>query len=118
VKLVLPEPESDALRRHLGTESVVVSALAQTELIRAVRRVRPGLEAPALAILSGLTLLDVDVAVLTAAGGLAPPAIRTLDAIHVATALRLGPELDALVTYDTRMIDAAQAAGIRVESPA
>jgi predicted nucleic acid-binding protein len=113
----LPEPETDALRRHLGDDAAVVSALARTELIRAVRRVRPELEQPATELLSTFTLLGVDAGVLSAAGELAPATLRTLDAIHVASALTLGAELDAVVTYDTRMIDAARAVGIRVESP-
>jgi predicted nucleic acid-binding protein len=117
VKLVLAEPETEALRRHLGDDAAVVSALAQAELIRTVRRVRPALERSAIELLSTFTLLDVDAGVLTAAGQIAPPGLRTLDAIHLASALTLGAELDAVVTYDTRMIEAARAAGLRVESP-
>jgi predicted nucleic acid-binding protein len=114
----LPEPESGALRQHLGDERAVVSALAQTELLRAVLRVRPALEQPAIDLLDRFAQLDVDAGVLTAASKLEPAALRTLDAIHLASALTLGAELDAVVTYDARMIDAARAAGLRVESPA
>lgn len=119
VKLVLEEPEAAALRLYLAEVGpVVTSALTATELVRAVRRVNRDLEAAANAVIDALTLADLEVGILAAAGTLAPPQMRTLDAIHLATALALGDELDALVTYDTRMAAAARAAGLRVEAPA
>lgn len=119
VKLVLEEPEATALRSYLsGGGPVVTSLIAATELVRAVRRIDPDLEAAANAVIDALTLADLEVGILTAAGTLAPPQMRTLDAIHVATALALGTELDAVVTYDARMAEAARAAGLRVEAPA
>lgn len=119
VKLVLTEPESLALLAYLGGRSgVVTSALVTTELVRAVRRLQPDLEPRAHALISGLTRVDVDRGVLTAAAALPPSEMRSLDAIHLATALALGAELDAVLTYDARMAEAARAAGLRVEAPA
>ena len=119
VKLVLEEPEATALRSYLsGGGPVVTSLIAATELVRAVRRIDPDLEAAANAVIDALTLADLEVGILTAAGTLAPPQMRTLDAIHVATALALGTELDAVVTYDARMAEAARAVGLRTEAPA
>jgi len=119
VKLVLTEPESAALLAYLdGRGDVVTSALVTTELVRAVRRLQPDLEPRAHALIAGLTRIEVDREVLTTAAGLSPSEMRSLDAIHLATALTLGAELDALVTYDVRMAEAARAAGLRVEAPA
>lgn len=118
-KLVLEEPEAPSLRSYLAAVGpVTTSAITATELVRAVRRVDPGLEAAANTVIDALTLADLDIGILTVAGTLAPPQMRTLDAIHVATALALGGELDAVVTYDARMAAAARSAGLRVEAPA
>ncbi|TAK75913.1 MAG: PIN domain-containing protein [Dehalococcoidia bacterium] len=119
VKLVLTEPESSALLVYLrGRGDVVTSALAQTELVRTVRRLEPDLEPRARALIAGLIQVEVGGEVLAAAAALSPPELRTLDAVHLATALALGGELDAVVTYDARMAAAARSAGLRVEAPA
>ncbi len=118
-KLVLTEPESSALLAYLdGRGGVVTSALATTELIRAVRRLEPDLEPRAHALIAGLVRIEVDREVLTAAATLSPSEMRSLDAIHLATALALSDEVEALITYDSRMAAAALAAGMRVEAPA
>lgn len=118
-KLVLAEPESPALRRYLADRTAPVSsALALTELVRAARRLRPGLVASAQRLAEHIVLVDVDRDVLARAAAVSPPEVRTLDAIHLATASLLGAELEALVTYDARMIEAARAAGMNVASPA
>ncbi len=118
-KLVLTEPESSALLAYLdGRGGVVTSALVTTELIRAVRRLEPDLEPRAHALIAGLVRIEVDREVLTAAATLSPSEMRSLDAIHLATALALSDEVEALITYDSRMAAAALAAGMRVEAPA
>ena len=118
-KLVLSEPESEALRGYMRERGPFVSsALATTELIRAARRLRLGLEAQAEQLLTTLVLIDVDRDVLQTASTVAPPEVRTLDAIHIASALALGRELEAVLTYDVRMAEAARAAGLRVVAPA
>lgn len=70
------------------------------------------------AVLSSINLITVTRARLQDAGFLQPPLLRTLDAIHVASALALGPRLGAVITYDRRMSAAAQWYGIRVLNPA
>jgi predicted nucleic acid-binding protein len=68
--------------------------------------------------LEGVELLAIDEEVLSRASVLGPPVMRSLDAIHLASALTLGRELDAVVTYDRRLASAAEQVGLRVESPA
>jgi uncharacterized protein len=118
VKLVVEEPESGALRAHLGPEpDLVVSRIAVVEVSRAVRVASPGPEANADAerLLSRCTLVDVTESILRNAVGLASAHLRTLDAIHLASALRAAP--DELVSYDARVLEAAAAAGIAARAP-
>lgn len=117
VKLVVEEPETRALMRHLEGSRCVVSALARTEVVRAVLHRGEPFVSTAHTILEGFYLMRVSDAVLGAAGVLQPSGVRSLDAIHVATALRQLGEMRELVTYDKRMADAAQAMGMRVASP-
>lgn len=70
------------------------------------------------AVLAAISLLAVDERVLDGAAAVGPPSLRTLDAIHIATALMLEDELDTLVTYDRRMQEAAEALGMVVVAPA
>lgn len=65
-----------------------------------------------------MTLVPLDDKVLLAAAALEPATLRSLDAIHLATALSLGGDLGAMYVYDARLAAAARAAGIRVEAPA
>jgi predicted nucleic acid-binding protein len=87
------------------------------EVRRAVRRVRPDLHADIERVLAQVLQIQLDTEILATAAELEPPALRTLDAIHIASALVLGEELEAVVTYDARMADAARAVGLRVEAP-
>ncbi len=121
VKLVVREPESPALLRLLREHRErVSSALALTEVVRALRRAgfgrREGRRARE--VLGAVALVDADRGTLSAAAALEPPMLRTLDAIHLATALALGEELAALVTYDRRLTEAARRAHVRVLAPA
>jgi uncharacterized protein len=68
--------------------------------------------------LGGLSILEFDPAVADAAGRVEPPMLRSLDAIHLASAMALRGELGALITYDTGLSDAARAAGLEVVAPA
>ena len=113
VKFVVAEPESSTLHRWLIEEDpVLVSCdLARTELIRAVR-LAGGDMVRARLVLSSITLTTLSGATFTAAALLEPPLLRSLDAVHIAAALELGDDLDGLVTYDTRMADAAAHQGI------
>lgn len=119
VKLVAEERESAALRRALRSlPRRLSSALALTEVLRATLRRDPALLGRAQQVLAGLTLLPIDDAALSAAGALEPPELRSLDAIHLATALSLGVDLDRVLTYDERLRDAGRQAGVPVHSPA
>lgn len=120
VKLVAPEPETRALVATLrSAPEVVTSALSQTEVIRAVRRAGGGRDRlrRAEAICSRIALIPIDQGILRRAADLEPAQLRTLDAIHLATALGLLPDLEDLITYDARLAAAAAAAGLTVLSP-
>ena len=124
MKLVREEPESPALRTFLSDSDLVSCELALTELPRAIRRASaadPSLPLEQLlemagALLESLALLPLDRALLLGAGALAEPALRALDAIHVAAAVDLSP-LDAFVSYDERQGAAARLAGLRTMRP-
>ncbi len=119
VKLAVLEPESEALRRHLRRRRPLVSsALARTEVLRAL--LPEGDEAIAVGrrVLASLDIVRLNDRVLDLAATLLPTTLRPLDAIHLATAARLGSDLAEIVTYDDRMADAARALGHRVSAPA
>ncbi len=124
VKLVHEEPESNALRAFLADADLVSSELILTEIPRAVRRAAgddPGLSLDlmlerAAALLEAVALRPLDRPLLAAAGALVEPALRALDAIHVASALDLHP-VDTFVTYDEREAAAARLAGLRTMAP-
>ena len=119
VKTVMTEPESDALRTFLAAQPGrrVSSALLRTEAIRAVRHLGPGALSTVRAGLLDVDLIAIDDRVLDAAGVLEPRTLRTLDAIHVATALSIGDDLAGIVTYDERMTEAAQSLGLPTITP-
>jgi len=118
VKTIVREPESAALRRFLrGFPRHASSGLARAEMLRAIRRAQPGAIPRVHDALRKLVLLELTDELLTAAGMLHPPTLRTLDAIHLASALRLGAQLDVLITYDQRMASAAAALGLPVAAP-
>jgi uncharacterized protein len=118
VKLVIEEPESKSLRRYLRRRRPLVSsALARTEVLRAVLLEGDAGLALARDVLSSVDLIRVNDRVLNAAGELQPTDVRSLDAIHLATAQQLGPDLGRLVTYDERMLEAADTLRLRTHSP-
>jgi predicted nucleic acid-binding protein len=118
VKLVIAEPQSAALRRYLGRRRPLVSsALARTEVVRAVLGEGERGLARARLVLARLDLVRVNDRVLEAAGELLPAELRSLDAIHLATARQLGSDLGHLVTYDDRMLTAARLLGLATSAP-
>ena len=117
VKLVAREPESIALVQAVRTDPVVVSSeLAVTEVLRAVARAG-GRTSRARSVLDGIGLVPIDGAILRDAASLQPRSLRTLEAIHLATARSLGRDLDGVITYDRRLAGAAARAGLEVSSP-
>ncbi len=118
VKLVVREPESSALRRFLRTQQERVScALARTEVLRAVRHLGPTVATRARRILRRIDLIRLDDSLLDAAGMLDPRILRSLDAVHLAAAQLIAPELDAIVTYDRRLAEGALLLGFPVAAP-
>ena len=118
VKLVLTERESGALRHVLASASFRVSCtLARVEVVRAVREKGPRVATTARRVLEGVDLIELDNELLELAADLPEP-LRSLDAIHVAAAMELGDQLEALVTYDATMARVAEALGLPVLAPA
>jgi len=120
VKLVVAEPESQALRRALTRWPARASAtLLRVEVVRALRR--SGNEqhvALARKLLRSVHLIRIDEPLLDRAGDLHPPDLRSLDAIHLAAALALSTDIGVMFAYDNRLKLAAEAFGLEVDSPA
>lgn len=91
------------------------SRLAVVEVAKAIARVSPATDPGPIFAHISFVELDPDLALL--AGNTGDPGLRALDAIHLASALRVAHEIDAFVTYDTRQATAAHAIGLRVRSP-
>jgi predicted nucleic acid-binding protein len=117
VKLVVDEPESEALRHAFGGTPLVSTAIVATEFLRAVRRGSPRLTDAAIARLARVDTVPIAPDILVLAGLLGPPTVRALDAIHLLTALVLQPYVSPLITYDRRLAEAAEALGLAVASP-
>lgn len=119
VKLAVEESESKVLRTYLRRRNPLVSsALARTEVLRAVLLEGEAGVARGRAVLGRIDLIRINGRILNAAGVLVPPELRSLDAIHIASALLLGMDLRQLVTYDDRMLATAHDLGITTVSPA
>ena len=120
VKLVVAEPESSALIEYLrGRSERVSSALALAEVPRALRRAGFGASERRRSrqVMARIALVEVDRRILVAAAALEPPGLRTLDAIHLATALAVREDLEAVVTYDRRLAAAAERIHLEVSVP-
>ncbi len=120
VKLVVEEAETAALRRFVaGTTTArrTSSALLRTESLRAVRHLGPDALATVREGLRRVDLIAIDDRILDVAGTLEPQVLRTLDAVHLATALAIGDDLEAIVTYDERMFAAARLLGLPTATP-
>jgi predicted nucleic acid-binding protein len=124
IKLVRPEPESSALAAWLNAragEAAVTSTLTEVELPRAIRRSSPGRLADVAAVLGRLARFEIDAAVRATAAAYTDPGLRSLDAIHLATADQLrssGKTISGFVTYDSRLAQAASSAGFAAQAPA
>jgi len=120
VKLIVGEPESHSLADHLETcdgDSLVTSALTRIEVSRAVRRqVGDSEDQQIAAVLSAIGIISIDAEVIHLAERLQPPTLRSLDALHIATAKTIGAPV-AFITYDTRCAAAATANGLAVLAP-
>lgn len=120
VKLVVEEPETSALAVALERwPDRVSTALARVEVHRALRRTgQPkSARAKADAVLDSLVLIRLDDAVLSRAAAFSDANVRSLDAIHLAAALTMGDDPDALITYDARLAGLAEQEGLTVLHP-
>ncbi len=120
VKLVAPEPETSALVESLRADPEVVSSvLSRVEVLRAVRRTGASgdREERANAVIDRIALISMEDAILIRAARLEPTSLRTLDAIHLATALSLGADVAGLITYDAKLAEAAASEGLDVLAP-
>ncbi|CAN5353204.1 type II toxin-antitoxin system VapC family toxin [soil metagenome] len=120
VKLVQREAESEALRHYLRRyrrEARVTSTLARVEVVRAVRAGGPEMVALARRQLGRFFLVPLERTLLDEAAELGGATLRSLDAVHLAAARRIGEELRSVVTYDVRMQVAAQELGLRTATP-
>jgi predicted nucleic acid-binding protein len=120
VKLVHVTPETPALRAWLTAQGgipLVSSTLARVECARALRRVDPGALANLPLVLGAINFIAMDDGVCAAAAAQPEPLLRSLDAIHLATAQLLGTALTWFVTYDKRLLAAAVAAALPTAEP-
>lgn len=120
MELVRHEDETGALREwldHRPDEPVVTSELGRVEVVRAAQRVGDQVVAEARAVVGDVDLVPLDRAVQDVACDLRGPLLRTLDALHLASALLLGDEVSAFVTDDRRLADAARSSALPVAAP-
>jgi len=121
VKLAHAEPESAALRSWLDDRAEtpwISSVLTEIESFRALARYAPQAASRLPAVLDQIDLIDLDQHIRMLARTVSPATVRSLDAIHLGTALHIRRSLTSFVTYDKRLLDAAQAAGLPIDSPA
>jgi predicted nucleic acid-binding protein len=118
LKLLVTEDETEALSTAIDTEQpdLVACYLLETEIRRAVARFDELNQSDAVSVLDGIALYAAPPSLFREAGLLPGKHLRSLDALHLATAVRLGVE--CMITYDARMITAAQEVGVPVSSPA
>jgi predicted nucleic acid-binding protein len=120
VKLVHTEPESAPLRGWLDERAEtgwISSVLTEIESFRALARYAPEAATRLPAVLDQIDLIGLDQRIRMLARTVTPATVRSLDAIHLGTALHVRSALTSFVTYDKRLLDAAQAAGLPIDSP-
>lgn len=120
MKLVREEAETEALHDWLASQPevpVVTSELGRVEVLRAARRAGPDALIEARAVIGDVDLVPLGRGVQDLACEIGDPPLRTLDAMHLASAVLLGDELTALAAYDRRLLAAAQAAGLPTVTP-
>jgi len=119
VKLVIDEPESESLAAQLVESGLTLtsSELAEVELLRAVARSGPDRIREANGLLRRTLLLPMTREIRKRAASIKPVSVRSLDAVHLATAIEIQADLHSLLSYDTGLLAAARGAGIAVSSP-
>ncbi|MGB3439953.1 MAG: type II toxin-antitoxin system VapC family toxin [Actinophytocola sp.] len=119
IKLVIEEAESSALEHWLllQQDTVATSVIGRVELLRVCRRIAPEGVASAELLLADLPSIPLSGWLVDVAENIGPPALRTLDALHLAAAFSMSDVLTAFVTYDKRLRDAALLTNLPVISP-
>ncbi|MGI9155944.1 MAG: type II toxin-antitoxin system VapC family toxin [Marmoricola sp.] len=118
-KLLVDEPQSEALGAWLDArpdQALTTNTIGVVELHRFAGRIGPEIDRAATRFLASVDTVPLTPAAVALAGRLSPPAVRTLDALHIASAAEL-PDLTYLVSYDHRMLEAAADYGLPVASP-
>ena len=121
VKLAHAEPESAALRAWLDVRAEtgwISSVLTEIKSLRALARHAPQAASRLPAVLDQIDLIDLDPRIRMLARAVTPATVRSLDIIHLGTALRFRSSLTSFVTYHQRLLDAAQALGLPINAPA
>lgn len=119
VKLGTVERETDALRQQLaGFAARFTSRITTVEVPRALARKPEAIPPLRQDWSEHVSIIELNDAIAAVAADLRPPVLRSLDAIHVASALSVRDEIDAFITYDVRLADAARAHGLTVVAPA
>lgn len=120
VKLVIREPESDALRDYLlALPDPATSRVSYVEVHRAMARAGEERALDSLvAVWERTVFIELEASIADSAARIGPPSLRSLDALHLASALALADDVESFVTYDARLADAARAAGLTVVAPA
>lgn len=117
-KLVSAEPQTAALRAALDGVALVTSAVTRTELLRVGLRLGDDALARAERLLTGVATVAITRSRLERAGRLLPATLRSLDALHLATAIELREVIATFVGYDDRLLTAAAVNGLTTSSPA
>jgi predicted nucleic acid-binding protein len=120
LKLLFEEGESAALALWISEQAgtpMVTSELAKVEVVRAARRLDANVVPAARVLMSQLDLIPLTSGILDQAAELGETLLRTLDAIHLASALWIQADLTAFVAYDSRLVAAARAAGVESIRP-
>jgi predicted nucleic acid-binding protein len=117
LKLVLEKPESDALAHVLddAAPELVGTWLLETEMRRAAQRLEPLTQTMVSEVLEAVAIYELPASLFREAGLLPGPGLRSLDALHLAAAVRIGVE--HVVTYDERMTESAGRLGLGVLAP-
>lgn len=117
VKLVVTEAHTPAVIAWWQSARPFTSALTFTEVVRVAGRHSAAAVTTAVSLLAHIPQVDIDRSVVRAAARLGSPELRSLDAIHLATAQLVAADVEAVVTYDARMAAAATAMGFPVIAP-
>ena len=120
LKLLHEEPESAALADWLSAHAdspMVSSELAKVEVLRACRRVNPDVLPAARSLLAQLDLIPLTSDLIDDAADIGEASLRSLDAMHLASALSIRSDMASFIAYDLRLGDAVVAAGLELLRP-